>query len=87
MSKSNFGCKIYGLYFIGLEFFKNIILVHYKLEGTVKEIIEKTKFNVLLVYYVQTFLIVTKNTELAIHALDRVHSYYCYSVFHASPRA
>jgi hypothetical protein len=36
------------------------ILIQYKLEGTIKDIIKKTKFNVLLAYYVQTYLIVTK---------------------------
>jgi hypothetical protein len=38
-------------------------LVHNELEGTIKNFVAKRGFDILLAYYIQTFMIVTKSLE------------------------
>jgi hypothetical protein len=45
---------------LNLNFISFIFLVHHELEGTIKNIVGKSGFNVLLAYHIQFFLIVTK---------------------------
>ena len=60
MSKSSFSSKLHELKCFEFEILFHVLSVHNDLEGAVKEKIKKSESNVILAYYVQTFLIVAK---------------------------